>query len=75
MRDEIEGYPLRQQVPPGITGWAQVNRPPDQTVEDVRRKVGFDLEYLNRRSVWFDLWIMMKTFPVMFERDSERRPR
>jgi lipopolysaccharide/colanic/teichoic acid biosynthesis glycosyltransferase len=75
LRDEIEGYPLRQQVPPGITGWAQVNRPPDQTVEDVRRKVGFDLEYLNRRSVWFDLWIMMKTFPVMFERDSERRPR
>lgn len=75
LRDEIEGYPLRQQVPPGITGWAQVNRPPDQSVEDVRQKVGFDLEYLNRRSVWFDLWIMMKTFPVMFERDNDRRPR
>jgi lipopolysaccharide/colanic/teichoic acid biosynthesis glycosyltransferase len=73
LRDEIEGYPLRQQVPPGITGWAQVNRPPDQSVEDVRQKVGFDLEYLNRRSVWFDLWIMLKTFPVMFERDNERR--
>ena len=75
LRDEIEGYPLRQQVPPGITGWAQVNRPPDQSVEDVRQKVDFDLEYLNRRSVWFDLWIMMKTFPVMFERDNDRRPR
>lgn len=73
LRDEIEGYPLRQQVPPGITGWAQVNRPPDQTVEDVRQKVGFDLEYLDRRSVWFDLWIMLKTFPVMFERDSDRQ--
>ena len=70
LRDEIAGYPLRQQVPPGITGWAQVNRPPDQTVEDVRAKVGFDLEYLKRRSVWFDLWIMLKTLPVMFERDS-----
>jgi lipopolysaccharide/colanic/teichoic acid biosynthesis glycosyltransferase len=70
LRDEIAGYPLRQQVPPGITGWAQVNRPPDQTVEDVRAKVDFDLEYLKRRSVWFDLWIMLKTLPVMFERDG-----
>ncbi|MDH3297085.1 MAG: sugar transferase [Gemmatimonadota bacterium] len=70
LRDEIAGYPLRQQVPPGITGWAQVNRPPDQSVDDVRAKVGFDLEYLKRRSVWFDLWIMLKTLPVMFERDN-----
>ena len=75
LRDEIEGYPLRQQVPPGITGWAQVNRPADQTVDDVRQKVGFDLEYLDRRSVWFDLWIMLKTFPVMFERDNDCRPK
>ncbi|MFW6084624.1 MAG: sugar transferase, partial [Gemmatimonadota bacterium] len=72
-REEIEGYPLRQKVPPGITGWAQVNRPPDRSVDDVRKKVGFDLEYLDRRSVWFDLWIMLKTFPVMFERDDETR--
>ena len=74
LRDEIDGYPLRQQVPPGITGWAQVNRPPDQTVDDVRAKVGFDLEYLHRRSVWFDLWIMLKTLPVMFERDNSESP-
>ncbi len=70
LRNEIAGYPLRQQVPPGITGWAQVNRPADQTMDDVRVKVDFDLEYLKRRSVWFDLWIMLKTLPVMFERDS-----
>ena len=70
LRNEIAGYPLRQQVPPGITGWAQVNRPADQTVDDVRAKVDLDLEYLKRRSVWFDLWIMLKTLPVMFERDS-----
>ena len=70
LRSEIAGYPLRQQVPPGITGWAQVNRPADQTVDDVRAKVDFDLEYLKRRSVWFDLWIMLKTLPVMFERDN-----
>lgn len=73
LREEIEGYPLRQKVPPGITGWAQVNQPPDRSVEDVRQKVDFDLEYLDRRSIWFDLWIMLKTFPVMFERDNDTR--
>lgn len=75
LRKEIEGYPLRQQVPPGITGWAQIHRPADKSVDDVRQKVGFDLEYLDRRSVWFDLWIMLKTFPVMFERDNDCRPK
>lgn len=70
LRNEIAGYPLRQQVPPGITGWAQVHRPSDQTMDDVRTKVEFDLEYLKRRSVWFDMWIMLKTLPVMFERDN-----
>lgn len=74
LREEIEGYPLRQQVPPGITGWAQINRPADKSVDDVRQKVDFDLEYLDRRSVWFDLWIMLKTVPVMFERDNDCRP-
>jgi len=75
LREEIERYPLRQQVPPGITGWAQINRPADKSVDDVRQKVDFDLEYLDRRSVWFDLWIMIKTFPVMFERDNDCRPK
>ncbi|MBK5096713.1 MAG: sugar transferase [Gemmatimonadetes bacterium] len=75
LRDEIGDYPLRHQVPPGITGWAQVNRRPDQTVDDVRIKVSYDLEYLQRRSLWFDVWIMMRTLPVMFERDRPVEPK
>ena len=74
LREEIDHYPLRHQVPPGITGWAQVNRRADQTVDDVRIKVDYDLEYLQRRSLWFDIWIMLKTFPVMFERDHPCKP-
>jgi len=74
LRDEIGHYPLRQQVPPGITGWAQVNRRADQSVDDVRIKVDYDLEYLQRRSLWFDIWIILKTFPVMFERDHPCKP-
>jgi lipopolysaccharide/colanic/teichoic acid biosynthesis glycosyltransferase len=75
LREEIGHYPLRHQVPPGITGWAQVNRRADQTVDDVRIKVDYDLEYLQRRSLWFDIWIMLKTFPVMFERDHPSKPK
>lgn len=74
LRREIDQYPLRQRVPPGITGWAQVNRPPDHSVDDVRQKLRYDLEYLERRSLTFDLRIMLKTFPVMLDPDeSEQR--
>lgn len=66
LREEIQGYPLRNQVPPGITGWAQVNRGYDQSLDDVKSKVEYDLEYVRRRSLWFDLEIMLKTVPVVF---------
>jgi lipopolysaccharide/colanic/teichoic acid biosynthesis glycosyltransferase len=72
LRNELEEYPLRQRVPPGITGWAQVNQEPDQTMDDVRQKLEYDLEYLRRRSLSFDLRIMLRTVPVMLERWSSR---
>ncbi len=69
LRQEIDAYPLRQRVLPGITGWAQVNRDSDQTLDDVRSKLRYDLEYLQERSLLFDLKIMARTVPVMLERD------
>jgi lipopolysaccharide/colanic/teichoic acid biosynthesis glycosyltransferase len=65
LRDQIDGYGARQQVRPGITGWAQVNQDYDQCLEDVKRKVGLDLEYIARRSLATDLKIMALTVPVM----------
>jgi lipopolysaccharide/colanic/teichoic acid biosynthesis glycosyltransferase len=65
LRDEVSGYRDRQRVLPGITGWAQVNLAYDTSVEDVRRKVELDLEYIDRRSATEDLLIMAKTMPVM----------
>lgn len=70
LREHIERYHERQRVLPGITGWAQVNLNYDRNVEDVRRKVTFDLEYAARQSVVEDLRIMMKTVPVMLFRGS-----
>ncbi len=65
LREEIPHYSLRQRARPGITGWAQVKHTYDSCVDDVRKKVQFDLEYLQRRSVWVDLKIMARTIPVM----------
>src|SRR2546426_3323738 len=50
LREQIEGYQRRQRVRPGITGWAQVNQGYDQSVDDVRRKIAYDLEYIRRQS-------------------------
>lgn len=69
MCEEIEDYPLRQGTKPGITGWAQINLLYDSCVEDVRRKVRYDLEYLRRKSLAHDLKIMLRTVPsVLFRR-------
>ena len=65
LREQIEYYPQRQRVRPGITGWAQINQPYDSSVDDVRRKVSLDLEYVARQSPLEDLKIMCRTLPVM----------
>ncbi|MDQ6770250.1 MAG: sugar transferase [Gemmatimonadota bacterium] len=65
LREVIPNYHMRQRVRPGITGWAQVNLAYDTSVDDVRRKVEYDLEYLNTRSPSRDLGIMARTVPIM----------
>jgi len=66
--DDIAEYPLRQRARPGITGWAQVNQAYDTSIDDVRNKVRFDLEYLERQGMAEDLMIMARTVPVMMFR-------
>ncbi len=68
LREQIAEYPVRQRVRPGITGLAQVSNPYDQTLDDVRRKVAFDMEYMRRQSLLEDIRIMLKTVPVMLLR-------
>jgi lipopolysaccharide/colanic/teichoic acid biosynthesis glycosyltransferase len=68
LRKDIAEYPLRQLAMPGITGWAQINHSYDTSIEDVKTKVRFDLEYLQRQSCVEDLKIMLCTVPVMLFR-------
>ena len=68
LRKEIDSYHLRQRTRPGITGWAQINQNYDTSIDDVRRKVEYDLAYIERRSVVEDMRIMARTLPVMIFR-------
>ena len=54
-------------LPPGITGWAQVNGRDELSIPD---KVVLDVEYLNRQSFWFDMKILWMTFLKVINRDG-----
>lgn len=58
---QVPNYCQRLQVRPGITGWAQVNYKYDTTIEDVQRKLEFDLFYINNMSSFLDLKIIFLT--------------
>ncbi len=52
---------------PGLTGWAQVNGRDELSIAD---KVKLDVEYLEKRSVGFDLWILWLTLLRVLRRDG-----
>ena len=58
---EIPLYSRRSRVKPGITGWAQVRWHYDQSLEDVRQKVKYDLFYIANRSLGMDFKILFMT--------------
>jgi Undecaprenyl-phosphate glucose phosphotransferase len=59
----VDGYFSRHRMKPGITGWAQVNgwRGETDTHEKIQRRVEFDLTYIDKWSVLFDLYIIALT--------------
>jgi len=61
LKKEITGYEYRMLVLPGMTGYAQLNRPSDTDLKDVRKKLILDLEYIERVSFWFDMRILIGT--------------
>ena len=68
-RKLIPGYMLRHKVKPGITGWAQVNglRGETETLEKMASRVEFDLNYMCKWSLSFDLMIIAKTIWLVFK--------
>ena len=68
-RKLIKGYMVRHKVKPGITGWAQVNglRGETETLDKMKRRIDFDLEYLRNWSLKLDLMIIMRTVLVVLK--------
>ena len=62
---EIPLYKRRLKVRPGITGWAQVKHKYDESIEDVKAKLKYDLFYIENMSWRMDLKILFNTFYVM----------
>ena len=52
---------------PGLTGWAQVNGRDELPIPD---KVNLDAAYLQRQSLWFDIFIMWLTLSKVLRRDG-----
>jgi lipopolysaccharide/colanic/teichoic acid biosynthesis glycosyltransferase len=61
LESHILRYWQRHLVLPGMTGLAQINLPPDLTVECVRRKLVLDVEYIRRANLWLDVRVLICT--------------
>ena len=67
LQQSIPFYRTRLMVKPGLTGWAQINYPYGNTVEDALVKLQYDFYHLRHWSVWLDLYILFRTFGVMLK--------
>ncbi len=65
LSNEIPYYKRRLKVRPGITGWAQVKHKYDETLEDVKIKLKYDLFYIENMSLRMDFKIILRTIYVV----------
>jgi Undecaprenyl-phosphate glucose phosphotransferase len=71
-QDVMENYGHRIRVKPGLTGWAQVNgwRGNTETEEQLRKRVEYDLYYIEHWSIMLDLKILFRTFWIVLEGEN-----
>jgi sugar transferase (PEP-CTERM system associated) len=62
---QIPFYRERWLVKPGATGWAQINRGYNATLEDNKEKLAYDLFYIKNVSLGLDLFIMFSTVKIL----------
>ena len=66
-RKKIQGYMVRHQIKPGITGWAQVNGCRGETadVKEMEERIRYDLEYIRNWSISLDFRILYRTIGTL----------
>jgi putative colanic acid biosynthesis UDP-glucose lipid carrier transferase len=62
-KEKVDRYMLRHMVKPGITGWAQVNgyRGETDTIDKMKKRIEYDLFYIENWSLWLDIKIILMT--------------
>ena len=75
LSETIPFFLERLLVQPGLTGWAQVNYPYGETVEDARRKLEYDLYYIKQMSTFLDIFILLDTFRIIITGGSRKPPK
>jgi len=70
LKKSIPLYTLRLNVHPGITGLAQVKHTYDTSIEDVKKKLSYDLQYINNMSLKLDLKIFLKTILTVLKQEG-----
>lgn len=68
----IKQFMVRQFVKPGITGWAQINgyRGEIKKIDDIKKRVEYDLWYVENWSLWLDAKILFLTFYKILKGDE-----
>ena len=68
----IRAYMTRHRIKPGITGLAQVNgyRGETDTLDKMKKRVEYDMQYINSWSLWLDLEILLKTIPALLRDEA-----
>ena len=66
----FDSFLKRHKANPGLTGWAQVSgfRGATPTSDLMRKRMEHDLWYLKNWTIWLDLYIILKTFYVIFKK-------
>ena len=72
LKTAVPFYHLRHYLPPGITGWAQVNYPYCDCIEDSKKKLEYDRFYVRNSSPTLDLRILLRTARVVLFRSGSR---
>jgi len=68
----IHAYMTRHRIKPGITGLAQINgyRGETDTLEKMKKRVEYDMQYINNWSFWLDIEILFKTIPALLRDEA-----
>ena len=61
LEEAFPDYRKRLALKPGLSGLAQIQLPPDTDLESVRRKLVYDLYYVDRGTLWMDIRIILTT--------------